>query len=373
MPAELVAKSPEYILNLCTRFLARDNPDSRHSYFGTESEHARARISDAWRFPIVDAHEPGSLDEVESGTYAFFNDVTFVLKEPRDGPPFESVGLVTSAAALNQSIEMKRVGDSLYHAATLKVGRGQRHRYRFLVAGSSVLDPVNPQLFEHADGSLWSSFFTWEYQETVVLERWEFTLVDRLVRQILPFEDEQARIFLERGAADAQIPNLHRLDVSVGAANYIDKILAREERHHLQGYRACLDMIAEVLRRRFPGIAFERVPSDANRSPNDLKPAVGYNKLYEDMSAGNPWSALVADGWDLNRYDNPTYFVNLLRRHAWTGAFCHPKYGGNFGAMTWAYLADSYRVTDPALPEATAFDWQRAIERPYGRSNEYFG
>ncbi len=373
MRARLVDKSDEYVLNHCARFLARDNREPRHSYFGLEAEHERARISDAWRFPVVDAHEPSSREEFESGAYMDFNDVTFVLKEANDGPRFGAVALVTTAGALNRPIEMKRVGDTLYHAVTLMVGRGQRHRYRFLIDGSPVLDPVNPQLFQHSDGSVWSSFFTWEYQETVVLERWEFTLLDRLVRQILPFEDEQARIFLERGAATAQIPNLHRLDVSVGAANYIDKILAREERHHLPGYRTCLDMIAQVLRRRFPGIAVERIPSDASRSPGDQRPAVGYNKLYEDMSAGTPWSALVADGWDLNRYDNPTYFVNLLRRHAWTGAFCHPKYGGNFGAMTWAYLADSYRVTDPALPPTTAFDWQRTIERPYGQSTEYLG
>lgn len=373
MSAVLQNKSPEYLINLFTRFLARDNQDLRHSYFDLEKELMRARVSDAWRFPIIDAHEPNSRAEIESGVYATFNDVTFVLKEPSDGTHFNSVELVTTAGSINQPIEMKRVNDSLYHAVTLKIGRGQRHRYRFLVDGSSVVDPINPQTFQHSDGSVWSSFFTWEYQETVVLERWEFTLVDRLVRQILPFEDEQARIFLERGAATAQIPNLHRLDVSVGAANYIDKILAREERHHLPGYRACLDMIAEVLRRRFPGIAVEKIPSDGNRSPDDQRPAVGYNKLYQDMSSRASWGDLVADGWDLNRYDNPTYFVNLLRRHAWTGAFCHPKYGGNFGAMTWAYLADSYRVTDPDLPATTAFDWQRTIERPYGQSAEYLG
>jgi len=35
------------------------------------------------------------------------------------------------------------------------------------------------------------------------------------------------------------------------------------------------------------------------------------------------------NGWDTADYGSPRYVLDLLRRHSFTGAFCHPKYGGN--------------------------------------------
>ena len=170
------------------------------------------------------------------------------------------------------------------------------------------------------------------------------SLIDRLVRQILPFNDDEARNYLERGAKAAGVANLHRLDISVGVANYIDKLLAREERHQLPGYQNCLAMIARILRKRDPGTELESIDE------------LHFQRLYADMADPNRVQTLVADGWDIARYGNPSYFLYLLRRHAWTGAFSHPKYGGNSGGMAWAYLAERFKTS--ADNPVSAFDWR---------------
>jgi hypothetical protein len=59
----------------------------------------------------------------------------------------------------------------------------------------------------------------------------------------------------------------------------------------------------------------------------------------------------------------------MLRRHAYTGAFSHPKYGGNASALGWRYLADRFRDANGA----TLFDWERAIESPLGINTDYHG
>jgi hypothetical protein len=45
-----------------------------------------------------------------------------------------------------------------------------------------------------------------------------------------------------------------------------------------------------------------------------------------------------------------------------TGAFVHPRHGGNSGTAGWAYLQDRY-----------PFEWQVAIEAPLGASTDYRG
>ena len=110
------------------------------------------------------------------------------------------------------------------------------------------------------------------------------------------------------------------MDTSVGEVNFIDNVLAREERHHLQDYKTCLRMIDRALRQRNP------YTEPTKMSRND------YIGLYNDMASN------TVAGWDYQVYSSPQYFLYLLRRHAVTGAFCHPKYGGNAGAAGWAYL-----------------------------------
>ena len=69
------------------------------------------------------------------------------------------------------------------------------------------------------------------------------------------------------------------------------------------------------------------------------------------------------------RYGSPRFFLSLLRRHVYTGAFCHPKYGGNSGAAGWAYLAEHYLGKDGA----TLFAWRGNCDMPFGLSEDYNG
>lgn len=153
--------------------------------------------------------------------------------------------------------------------------------------------------------------------------------------------DQASRRGLQRRA--------YRLDDSAGAAIFIDHILAKEESHHLIDYQICLNQIDRILRQRDP---FHE-PADASR---DL-----YVDLYEELRNDK------VNGWDVDAYNSPRYFLELLRRHAFTGAFSHPKYGGNAAAAGWAYL-DNELVSGRRI-----FDWSSSIERPLGRSETYLG
>ncbi len=135
--------------------------------------------------------------------------------------------------------------------------------------------------------------------------------------------------YLDRQAKDTQYARAYRLDQPVGAVNFIDKLLAREEAHRLVDYKICLELIDRVLRLRNPYEEPSRMPTSF------------YAELYDHMAGGGSIA-----GWDYSRYGNPRFFLQLLRRHTYTGAFSHPKYGGNAGAAGWAYLAGNLR--DPA-------------------------
>jgi hypothetical protein len=192
-------------------------------------------------------------------------------------------------------------------------------------------------------------------QRILSFERWEFTILDRLTRHILPFNTEEALNYLKREGSWGNIGHLYRLDISMGVANFIDKLVAREERHRLYTYKTCLEMLGAVLRRRNPGLEPEMIEEGS------------YVRLYDEMAGTSP--ALFQDGWDRSRYNDPAHFLMLLRRHAMTGAFAHPKYGGNPGGMAWAYLEDHYHADGGA----TAFNWRQAQEQPLGTSHEYRG
>lgn len=348
MSAQVVAKDAIYVLNHCTRYLARDNEDGRHGVLGLDAGQPRASISDCWRFPVIDSHGGKDPDAYE------WNDVTFVWRED-DAAPVSSVELISTCHSLHQPLPLGRVGDSVFYAVTLKVPKARRHRYLFRVDGKVVLDPINPQVERLPTGERWSSFFTWAYNQPISFERHEFDLLDRLTRHVLPFNTAEARNYLEREGRWGSVGHLYRLDISAGVANFIDKLVAREERHRLYAYRTCLEMLRAVLRKRYPGIEPTRIEEPA------------YVRLYDEM-AGEA-AALFQDGWDRDRYDSPEHFLILLRRHAMTGAFAHPRHGGNPGGMAWAYLGEHFR-TDQG---ATAFDWARALEKPLGTSEEYRG
>lgn len=349
MSLPFVIKDDQYVLNHCAKYLSRDNIDARHDYLGLYTLDDRAQFADAWRYPIVDNH-----DSKVSNTFEW-NDVTFiwVLKSTDEVPP--EVELISTCHVLYETIPLARVGDSSYMACTLRVKKSQRYRYLFRVNGILKRDPVNPQTEILLNGEQWSSFFTWGYNQPISFERWELTILDRLARHILPFNTLEAQNYQSREGQDTQVAHLDRLDVSAGVANFIDKVVAREERHRLYAYKTCLEMINTVLRRRNPG-----------HDPENIEER-HYIRIYNELADGAP--ALFQDGWNKDSYEDTRHFLQLLRRHSMTGAFAHPKYGGNPNGMAWDYLALHFG-TDSG---GSAFAWGQALEPSLGESKEYRG
>lgn len=340
---------PEHIYDLCARYLARDAADQRHAYFGVPGPERAGQVSEAWRFPVVEAFHNGNAAESVG-----WNKVTFIYAAAREDAAAHAVSLAGLLEVAPAPIPMPRVGDSAYYAVTVAVPAARRFRYAFVVDGAVTLDPINPQRSRGANGEELSSFFTFACFEPVTFERWERVLLQRLTNHILPFNTHEAQLFFERlsdAERKATDPYRHRFDRSVGVVNFLDKLLAREERHQLPAYKACLAQINRLLRLRNPYL-----------EPRDM-PEQDFVDLYNQMASG------LVPGWDTAAYGSPAYFLYLLRRHTFCGAFCHPKYGGNAGATGWAWLAERFR--DPH--GNTLFDWRRALEQPLGNSAEYRG
>lgn len=78
-----VAKDDQYVLNHRTRFLPRDNPAIRHDFGQYDADDSRARICEAWWFPIIDSHWDGT----SAATSYAFNGVTFVYDARDDRVP----------------------------------------------------------------------------------------------------------------------------------------------------------------------------------------------------------------------------------------------------------------------------------------------
>jgi hypothetical protein len=99
-----------------------------------------------------------------------------------------------------------------------------------------------------------------------------------------------------------------------------------------------------------------------------LEPRDMPNQVYDDLYAEMATDSV--QGWDTSAYGSPAFFLKLLRRHSYEGAFSHPKYGGNVVASGWAYLES--RFSDPAT-DTTLFNWRRIMEQPLGESPDYHG
>jgi hypothetical protein len=349
----VIEKDDTYVLNHTTKFLARDNTDERHNLGQYGPGDPRARICEAWRFPVVDGHH----DAADASESYRWNQVTFIYDAGR-GAPEATVSVVGTFAPLYESIPLRRVPDTSYHTVTVLVPKGEVHLYKFVLGGEQQLDPVNPQQARADNGTMWSRFFTQGCTARLSFEPWEMTILERLTDHILPFRTEDGQRFLQqyyqsldRQSKEAQYPGAYRFDESVGAANFIDKLVAREENHHLIDYKLCLGEINRLLRQRNPFVE----PRQMSREM--------FVDLYDQMASGN------VPGWRYEVYGNPRYFLQLLRRHTLTGAFAHPKHCGNSGASGWAYLGERYK--DPS--GATLFDWRQAIERPLGTNDNYRG
>jgi len=347
---QVLPHDEQYILNHCTKSLARADFD----------QIARAQLStticESWRFPIIDSYRSPAVEDAAAGA----NRVTFIY--PAQGSPEpREVMVIATFAPLYAPIPLRRVQflgtDTRYWACSLAVPYDEVHTYKFFVDGIPICDPLNPQRVRLDNNQEWSRFFTHHCTQPLTLTRSEAALLQRITDQILPFRTSDGQRFLDQymqrlsasGAVSAA--GLYRLDEPVGVVNFIDNILAREEHHHRVDYKICLRLIDQVLRQRHP-----------HRHPCDVDGAA-FVDLYREMATDR-----VA-GWDHAQYNSPRYFLQMLRRHAFTGAFSHPKYGGNARAAGWAYLEQRY--TD--AKGGTLFDWARAIEPPLGTSPDYRG
>ena len=342
-----------YVLNYCAKSLARDDRSPRHNFGQFADDALPARVAEPWRFPLIDSYSDGVNFE-ESYRY---NAVTFVYYG--QGVPLpDTVGVIGTFGNLYTPLPLRRVAETPYYTVTAVVPKGQVHQYKYLVNGNVELDAVNPQRVILENGQSWSRFFTDLCTIPITFERWELGILNRLTSHILPFETAEGQNFLERfydsadrQTKDTQYAHAYRLDQPVGVVNFIDKLLAKEESHRIADYRTCLELINRVLRSRNP-------VTEPGQMPKEM-----YRDLYDEMARDS-----VA-GWDYGRYGSPRFFLQLLRRHTFTGAFSHPRYGGNVGAAGWAYLEERYRDEQGQ----TLFQWRRIMERPLGTSVEYHG
>jgi hypothetical protein len=342
------------VYNFCTKYLARTNNAPRHDFGQFPQNDPRAAYSEPWRFPIIDSYRDPSNPEAGLD----FNRVTFVYYNPQEPLPLQ-VAVIGTFANLFEPIPLERVEESPYFAVTVVVPKNQVHTYQFLVNGRAVLDPINTQQIRKPDGEVWSRFFTHACALPITFERWERTLLERLVTHILPFNTKEGENFmrryvdfLDRQTRDNQMRGTYRLDASIGVVNFIDKLLAKEENHYLDDYRTCLAQIQRILTQRIPTMDPEFMPESA------------FVQLYDELATGS------VQGWDYSRYGDPAYFLRLLRRHTFTGAFSHPKYHGNAGGAGWAYLREMF--TNAGSGESI-FNWRVNCEKPYGISEDYNG
>ena len=310
---QVIEKDDIYVLNHATKFLARDNTDRRHDYGQYAAGDPRARIAEAWRFPVIDSHyDP----EASAG----WNEVTFVYYDRDAGTP-ESVSVVGTFRPLHAPAALRRIPETPYFAVTVLAPQGELHTYKFIVDGTLRIDPVNPQRAILDNGVEWSRFFTTGCTRRISFEPWGMDILMRFTNHILPFRTREGQRFLQqyfekldRSTGEKRYIGPYRFDESVGAANFIDKLVAREESHHLIDYKICLGEISRLLRMRNP-----------YQEPGQM-PTGMYVELYDQMGSNR------VPGWNYNLYNDPQYFLKLLRRHTLTGAFSHPKYCGNAGA-----------------------------------------
>lgn len=348
MTVQIVVKEDVAVLNHCAKYLARDSTDPRHNFGQYGSQEFRARICEPWRFPLISSYSDGN-DFVAS--YAF-NEVTFVFADASQPTPLQGVAVIGTFANLFEPLPLRRLRfddkEMPFWALTVVLPKGQVHTYKFLVDEAPMLDPINPQETTLENGQSWSRFFTEFCTQPISLERWEMALLETLTDHILPFRTEEGQRVLQQG----QVTQTFLLDQSVGAVNFIDKLISREENHYLDDYKTCLGLIDNVLRQRNPSIEPQLLPKEV------------FVELYNELASDN------VPGWDYTRYSSPSFFLQLLRRHTYTGAFCHPKHGGNIQAAGWTYLEEKFR--DPVARQ-TLFDWRRSIERPLGNDPQYHG
>ncbi len=360
----------QYILNHCTKYLARHVQDLRHNYVTNASldwlEQPWLDICEAWRFPIIDSWNELPRDEKEKGKDSTeVNRVTFVYVHPGSAEIFVTGSFSDHPIQLDQlTFDQNKLP---YYAKTVLLPTNQVYTYHFIVEGVVRLDPINPQRQRLANGQNWSRFFTNYCTEPLSFEPLERDLLLALAVHILPFRTWAAQRLLSR-VETREWPGIptQRLDQEIGVVNFIDKLLAKEEHFLLQDYKLCLNQIRRALLLKYPG-----------RDPATL-PVEVYEILYDFMAVTPDAQHYNGQSfqWDFGVYGSPQYFLQILRRHVYTGAFSHPKYGGNTfsqfnngreSVAGWDYLDEiSPLKSHPSY-------WKAAIEKPLGQNQEYLG
>ncbi|NRA66115.1 MAG: gluconate 2-dehydrogenase subunit 3 family protein [Pseudobacteriovorax sp.] len=299
----------QVILNLIRRSLTPTALPLAHSYNGLWQGDVRSQIATGWSLPLIGK---GYIEKPIDR-----NTVTFIFKANGDASEVYLSGSPTD----DQPIQMHQLNylgaTKPYYYVSLNIPFGQIHRYKFIVNGTSIVDP-NSYIRKRVNGFEWSVFYTDAYQGLVTLNEAEAIFLDSIVSAICPFQ-------------------LANTNVNFGQTNYIDKILSRQEHHHLINYKICLPMMHQALSQQTVSVEL----------------IADYLKA---MESGEP------NHWDYQRYNSPKHFLNLLRRHSVEGSFSHPKYGGNRDFAGWRYLEQQY-----------GFDWKRFTEQPFGTERNYFG
>lgn len=342
----ITLKIPDnHLYDISTKYLARDKFNGEHSYFGHLENSSSGNFLEGWRFPVIEAHKLSSNTEIDLG----FNEVTFVYRAENPITSPNNIRVVGDFVQDSEGIPLTRLANSSYWTVTLKLTTGCVFNYGFIVDGEFILDPINSRRRNDRSLNPWSYFWTDYCREIVTFENWEIDILQRLTRHILPFQSQASKNFLSKldpKKAGKSLGMEFRFDLEVGVVNFIDKLVAGPELHQRNAYKNCLASINNVMRNRNP-----------YKEPKSMQ-HTEYESLYNDMANNSNLG-----GWDYSTYQNPSYFLKLLRRHTILGAFSHPKYGGNAGAYAWDYLAEQYGP----------FDWRQGLEKPWGTSQDYLG
>ena len=181
-------------------------------------------------------------------------------------------------------------------------------------------------------------------------------ILARLTNEILPFTSDDAQRFMDlyyftadKRARETEFHQAFRLEQPIGAVNFIDKLVAREERHRLGDYKICLKLIDDVLRRRFPGLAPAEVSKDA------------YQDLYQQMAN---------ERWMVGTRASTAARTSSFNCCAATPTPVHSRIR-NTAAMPARRAGRGSRTDSAAPKDESCFNWQRAIEPPLGASADY--
>jgi len=351
MTAQVLPFDRDRVWDCCSRFLARADSAPRHLYANLASVRAegpglmaegdrRLQICEAWRFPIVEEHDDAR--DCVTFVYAAEDSGTGTARPDAARPDAarpNTVSVLGTFDALHAPIPLQPLTcfdePTGYFAVSLAVPRARAYTYTFVVDGEFGLDPTNPQIERLDNGATWSRFFTTGCRDRLSLEAWETEIIRRLADEILPFQTPEGKLFLARdsdrrarsGAITTRDPVINP---AAEVANHIDKLLAREECDRLLDYKLCLPQLHQMLRDRYPNVVLSDLPRDA------------YCDLYADLASGD------IPGWNYERYENPLFFLQLLRRHTCDSAFAP-------GSPGERYLSARAAARDESVPNEEVY------------------